>query len=496
MKKNFILTIFLSLQFNILFSQIIFRESFDYPVGNLQELNGGVGFSSKWDQNGTDAPTSMAASTNAQIVAGNINNTFGIGNRVQITLESGKSCRFDRQIPLTTLNVDAQEYWLGFWYRSTTTHDATTVGLAGQLILMNGANSNVLTDMRLGFGKTSNIASVNSMTAFTRAAPNNCGAFNWPNTTAAANALNVSSQGTYYVLVKITKAEFVNYNIGTISTPNLATLDGIRVWFLTQPPTGITDPIFTTKPLGDITSIDANTNNTIPIQARSLRGGADNTGNVGCKKDGITGIRLRVEGTSTTPFNVEFDEIVLSTTLESILPANFKNFEVLRQQNFNLIKFSTTNEINTKNYEIQSSFNGIDFNTIGIINSNNNAITTNEYSFLHENPLYNKIWYRIKQVDKDGNYQFSNTIKIDNKQISLINVFPNPIIDFININLKPNIFENNIEYVLINSVGKNILTGRLTSLTNKISTSHLKNGVYYLVIYSNKKIIYKQSFVK
>jgi hypothetical protein len=485
MKKIYFLLIALvAIFYNPISAQIIFRESFDYTVGNLQDKNGGVGFSTKWDQTNTDVVTAMAATTTAQIVSGSINSSFGVGNRAQITLETGKSMRIDRTLSAATLNVDAQDYWLGFWYRSTSTQDNTTYGVAAQIILMNGENTSVLTDMRLGFGKTSNFtggSGVNSMTGFTRANAS-CQAANWPSTAAAATTLNVTSQNTYYVLVKISRREFVDLNTATLPAQSLGTFDGVRVWFLSQPPSGPGDAIFTSKPAGDITTVDPNTAATLPILARVLRGGADNTAyNTACKKDGITGLRIRLEGASTTPFNVEFDEITLSTTLAALLPATFNSFSAVENGANNVLAFNTSNESNVQAYQIESSSNGSNFSNIGSVKANNSN-GLNKYSFTDAAP-YTTTYYRIKQVDNDGSFQYSSTVKVDrNNNHVAVSIAPNPVASEFQIRISGNNLNSENTYAITNILGKNMAMGKFVGNRANVNVSALTSGLYYVRI--------------
>jgi hypothetical protein len=172
--------------FQNLKAQVIFSESFNYPVGNLQGNNGGTGFSTMWDQANTDAAATLGNVDNAKIVTGNINPSSSGGTKLQVCLQSGKSARFDRSISTPTLTdaTDGQSFWLGFWYSSSSVADANTYGIAAQFILMNSPNTTTVTDQRLGFGKTSNFTTAgnvaNTITAFTRASSGGCAAQNWP----------------------------------------------------------------------------------------------------------------------------------------------------------------------------------------------------------------------------------------------------------------------------------------------------------------------------
>jgi 1,4-alpha-glucan branching enzyme len=91
-----------------------------------------------------------------------------------------------------------------------------------------------------------------------------------------------------------------------------------------------------------------------------------------------------------------------------------------------LLNWSTQNEINNNYFEVERSNDGISFTKIGSVN----AITGNgelHYVFTDNIPLNGFNYYRIKQVDKEGNYQYSSTQRISlNDIIKRWNLYPNP----------------------------------------------------------------------
>jgi len=91
-----------------------------------------------------------------------------------------------------------------------------------------------------------------------------------------------------------------------------------------------------------------------------------------------------------------------------------------------LLNWSTQNEINNDYFEIERSSNGNSFSKIG----NANALTGNgelHYSFTDNIPLNGYNYYRIKQVDKEGNYQYSSIQRISLGDIvKRWNLYPNP----------------------------------------------------------------------
>jgi beta-glucanase (GH16 family) len=284
---------------------LIFHEPFDYPIGNLQDDNEGTGFSTPWSRTNTDVAATLGdESTNsATTPTDNISPTFGVGNKAKLCVQSGKTTRLDRSLTTNTLDgADGTVYWMSFWYKNDMSDTATsTQGTAAQLMLMGAANSPTLTEMRLGFGKTSTITGANYFTIFTRASPSACAAQNW------GQNIMKSSTGTYFVLVKISKGTF------TTGTPAVK-FDEVRVWLLDAPPAN--EAALAARPNGDLTPLNSTTMFPEAMQTRVFR--ADNTANNTCVRSGVQGIRLRVEGGTNTDFCPEFDELRMGTTFASV----------------------------------------------------------------------------------------------------------------------------------------------------------------------------------
>lgn len=93
-----------------------------------------------------------------------------------------------------------------------------------------------------------------------------------------------------------------------------------------------------------------------------------------------------------------------------------------------LTTWTTETETNADYFEIQRSADAIDFETQGKVLAAGNSTTIQNYEFLDENPLWGTAYYRLKQVDIDGTYTFSNVVKVELERPYFIpNVYPNPV---------------------------------------------------------------------
>lgn len=94
-----------------------------------------------------------------------------------------------------------------------------------------------------------------------------------------------------------------------------------------------------------------------------------------------------------------------------------------------LLNWTTATELNNAGFEIEKSIENKTWNKIGFINGYGTSTETHNYSFVDENPAEGKYFYRLKQIDFDGSFEYSNIIEVFNNMIldfTLEQNFPNP----------------------------------------------------------------------
>ncbi|MCX6208824.1 MAG: pectinesterase family protein, partial [Bacteroidetes bacterium] len=159
------------------------------------------------------------------------------------------------------------------------------------------------------------------------------------------------------------------------------------------------------------------------------------------------------------------------------LPLKFMNYQ-LRISNDKQVEniWSTSNEINVSHFNIQRSSNGKDFITIGKVKANNNS--NNEYSFIDNNAVDGKSYYRVIAVDKDGKTTLSETKLLSiNSKLSTINIYPNPATSNVNIEC-----ENAKQLFVIDCLGKTIFQSNFSGKQLIIDTKKFVRGIYNVQI--------------
>lgn len=184
------------------------------------------------------------------------------------------------------------------------------------------------------------------------------------------------------------------------------------------------------------------------------------------------------------------------TTVNSTLPLTLLNFNGKKEESSVTLKWQTTNEINSRQFVIQRS-NGSRFNDIGILPAQSKGI--NNYTFTDQNPNSGKNLYRLKMIDIDGHFTYSNviTMNISASKTSL-KLYPNPAKSILNLKIiseKPENIKLKITDALGKSVYQKIVSVNAGDNSRIINIQNLSAGTYYLNVNQNGRIE-KIGFVK
>ncbi|MEZ5046256.1 MAG: T9SS type A sorting domain-containing protein [Chitinophagaceae bacterium] len=178
-------------------------------------------------------------------------------------------------------------------------------------------------------------------------------------------------------------------------------------------------------------------------------------------------------------------------SLNAVTPLEFLNLKAEQVNTANLISWETQHEINTSYFEVENSIDGIYFESIGFVKSNDQYDLINTYSLNHQQPLLGINYYRIKQVDIDGQYTYSSICSVKNSSIesASLTLYPNPAKSYIKTNYQ--LYQEAKITIEIRTPQGNLVQKREISLesgshTLELNTAHLPNGTYILSITNQK----------
>lgn len=180
------------------------------------------------------------------------------------------------------------------------------------------------------------------------------------------------------------------------------------------------------------------------------------------------------------------------------LPVKLIKFNGVLVENIAKLTWTTASEINNKAFEIERSVNGVNFEYVGFVKGVGNSNSLNRYAYNDNLSSINyqqvsSIYYRLKQIDQDGKYEYSNTIviKTNNDQNfgNNISIVPNPFTDGVQINYSQH-QKAAVKVVLVDALGREVYTKQVQSIigNNAINIDNLnflQNGIYFVRLESN-----------
>ena len=207
--------------------------------------------------------------------------------------------------------------------------------------------------------------------------------------------------------------------------------------------------------------------------------------------DPVDGVVV-VDFTYTTTDEAEFESEAATVTLEfsEILPIVLTAFNGSQNGSEVLLNWTTATEINSSHFEVQYSLDGDNFVGFREVEGNGTSRLSNYYSCQHNDVLSlntSKIYYRLKQVDLDDSYEYSEVIVVDlSKSISPSTVFPNPLHDSQSFTING----SDISNVKIYDMQGRLLLNNEYNLQNTInlSLSEFRSEMYIIVINNSETI--------
>lgn len=130
------------------------------------------------------------------------------------------------------------------------------------------------------------------------------------------------------------------------------------------------------------------------------------------KRNGMNGFSLFAAAQATTP-----------------LPVELLGFYGYEDDRINYLKWTTASELNSDHFDVERSKNSSDFYTIHQLEGAGNSTQNIYYSATDDKPYYPVTYYRVKQVDINGDYYYTPIIAIESsteEPLTVHQVYPNP----------------------------------------------------------------------
>lgn len=176
---------------------------------------------------------------------------------------------------------------------------------------------------------------------------------------------------------------------------------------------------------------------------------------------GVIGHTVKVNG-ATTPVVFGFTTAPNVTNSQTdlggiqTLPVNLVSLTAKAINNYVQLNWVTTSELNGASFDVERSEDGVGFISIGNIKSKGTTSQLHNYSFVDKVPEYGHNFYRLKQIDIDNGFKYSQVVEatLNVEAMMMSNIYPNPV-------------KNVLAYSIYSPVSKQVLL-QLSAISGKI----------------------------
>ncbi len=181
-----------------------------------------------------------------------------------------------------------------------------------------------------------------------------------------------------------------------------------------------------------------------------------------------------------------------------VIPVELTAFKGSLINNKAALQWETAQERNAKAFIVEKSIDAKTFTTIGTVAAKGGASRTS-YDFDDKELSQNINYYRLKMVDNDGSFTYSNTIaiKLGGKTKGGVSVFPNPVSD--NITINHDAAEEGTIIRIVNITGVTVAQYSVAkdAIQTSVDASQLAKGQYFInFVTKGKGLATTTSFIK
>lgn len=179
---------------------------------------------------------------------------------------------------------------------------------------------------------------------------------------------------------------------------------------------------------------------------------------------------------------------VIIIVSSSPLPVELSDFQLALKGNAVALNWSTATELNNEKFVVESSTEGEIFSAIAEIPGSGTVTETRNYQFVHHTPATGVNYYRLKQVDFDGNFAYSKVLAVEAPGQLEVLLFPNPTKDRVQVQYR--IDQGLARFQVFDGLGRRVpakITGQLGNYEVTLP-ENTSAGTYWLRIERGGKV--------
>ncbi len=151
-----------------------------------------------------------------------------------------------------------------------------------------------------------------------------------------------------------------------------------------------------------------------------------------------------------------------------------------KETNSNVVlDWATASEQNFDYFEIERASDGTSFDYIGRVAGNGNSYSRLDYAFEDENSEIGLNYYRLKSIDYDGSFEYSEVILVKFTSNVKLVVSPNPTFGVVSVQTSMPTTDG-LKYKITNQYGVVVAEGSLLAYNTRIDLQGLPKGIYII----------------
>lgn len=188
------------------------------------------------------------------------------------------------------------------------------------------------------------------------------------------------------------------------------------------------------------------------------------------------------------------------TYANGFLPVEYMgfDFEVLTNKTIQL-NWITSREVNNDMFIVEKETGEGDFIAIGEVEGSGNTELPTYYEFIDETQLKNINYYRIKQVDMDGSFDYSPIIEVAFSGGTSFQVYPTVTTDFCNLKATGSL-ESHYDVHVFDTMGRILLQEKLEVFSEEgkleFDLSSYNHGMYFIQVSTQAGPLYSAKVLK
>ncbi len=196
--------------------------------------------------------------------------------------------------------------------------------------------------------------------------------------------------------------------------------------------------------------------------------------------------------------------IRIANTWSDAVPVELSAFTATVSSNSVTLNWKTATETNNRGFAVQRKTSNSEWTNISFVNGNGTSTQLHEYSYTDNNLETGRYSYRLKQVDMDGSFEYSNAVEANvdaPARFNLAQNYPNPFNPATKIDFSVPM-NSNVKLTVYNVLGQQIavlVNGFLKSGNHSVdfNAAGLNSGLYFYKLESNGvSLVKKMMLVK